>query len=154
MTSTVDTADYAMLIATFRAAGKQTRATIQVQSRRFAPILVRSAQKRAHGEVEKRIAQSAQTFTSAKGFKVRFGAGRTLGEITRPYEFGTYRPEKYEKYKMRHRISRKQYDVKRRTQRQIPPARKDGRFLYPALAEVTPELVTAYVRDIGRALEP
>ena len=135
------------------AAGRQDiHEAIEQESRRFAPLLIRSAQVHARGEVEKRIAQSGQAKVAKDGFVVSFArsgkvSGAKLSEIARPYEFGTSNPERYTEYASRSPKG-KAYRVKRRTQAQIPRHVPTGRFLHPALADVTPKLVSAYVRAI------
>ena len=151
----VDTRDLRLMVHRFDSADVEIRRAISEESKRWAPTLVRAAQSRAHGEVEKKIAKSAQTKVTAKGLVATFGAsgrvGRTpLRELTRPYEFGTIRPEQYTTY--RSRRNGKALRVTRRTQRQIPPANSDGRFIYPALAATTPKLVARYVRAVAEAV--
>ena len=156
---TVDTGDLAALRKQLHAARTDIHAAIAEQNRKFAPILVRSAQTHARGEVDKRVTQSAQSKVTRDGFTVTFGGsgrlsgGAKLSEITRPYEFGTRNPEQYSKpYRSRHRTSGKAMQIRRRTKKQIPRAVDSGRFLHPALADVTPELVSGYVRAITNTI--
>jgi len=150
----VDSSDAVALRQQLQRARKDIQKNLQEESKRFAPMLVRSAQAHATGEVEKRIAQSGAVKITRDGFVVSFGrsgrvSGAKLSELARPYEFGTNNPEWFsEPYRSRHRLSGKAMQVSRRTRRQLPRFVKSGRFLYPALAEVTPRLVSGYVRAI------
>lgn len=150
---TVDTSDLAALREQLHRARTDIKKNLDEESRRFAPMLVRSAQAHASGEVEKAIAQSGSVRIVRDGFVVSFGrkgrvSGAKLGEITRQYEFGTNDPDRFSEYRSRHRTSGKAMKVRRRTRRQLPAFVKTGRFIYPALAEVTPKLVARYVRAI------
>jgi hypothetical protein len=132
----------------------EIKQAVERESRKFGPVLVRAAQARASGEVDQRIARSGTAKASRDGFVVRFGgtgrvSGTPLREITRPYEFGTSNPDRFsEPYRARHRVSGRAMRVSRRTMRQLPQQSETGRFLYPALADVTPALVGRYVRAI------
>jgi hypothetical protein len=151
---TVDTSDLQAFRQQLHRARADIRDNLDKESKRFAPLLIRSAQTHARGEVEKRIAQSGTARIVKDGFVVTFGrsgrvAGAKLAEITRQYEFGTRDRNRFsEPYLSRHRISGKAMRVTRRTRRQLPQFVKTGRFLYPALADVTPDLVKGYVRAI------
>ena len=154
---TVDTSDLKTMREQLHRARKDIHKALEAESRKWAPMIVRSAQRHARDEVSKRIAQSGTAKIAKDGFVVSFGrtgkvSGTRLAEITRPYEFGTYRPNQYTEYRSRHRESRKAMRVKRRTQKQIPAARESGRFLYPAVADITPKLVTGYVRAITETI--
>lgn len=153
----VSTTDADALRRQLRDARRDIDAALREESRRFAPALVRSAQAHASGEVEKRVAQSAAAKITGDGFIVSFGrtgklsGGAKLSEVTRPYEFGTNRRNEKVEYLTRSRRG-KAYRAKRRTRRQLPPHNAKGRFLYPALADVTPQLVTGYVRAITNTI--
>lgn len=155
---TVDTSDLRALREQLHRARKDIKQELAQESRRFAPMLVRSAQTHARGEVEKRIAQSGTVRIVKDGFVVSFGrtgrlsGGARLREVTRPYEFGSKSQDVPSKpYRSRSPRGRAMV-VRRRTRAQLPPFNADGRFLYPALAEVTPRLVSGYVRAILNTL--
>jgi hypothetical protein len=115
-------------------------------------------QARAHGAVERRIANSGKASVTNRGPKATFGSGgklssgEPLGEVTRPYEFGTSRHNVKVEYLSRHRISGRAMRVKRRTMRQLPAQSDEGRFVYQGLADATPELVGRYVKAIAEAV--
>lgn len=143
----------------FRNADRATRAAIAKESRQWSPELKRAAQARARGRVDRRIANSGRTTTTARGLKATFGAsgslpsGERLAEVTRPFEFGTGNREAKKTYLSRQRTSKRRMYVTRRTQRQIPRRNDKGRFLYPAVADVTPDLVARWVRAIAKAVQ-
>jgi len=80
-------------------------------------------------------------------------SGARLSEIAGPYEFGTARRNSKTKYLTRHRSSRKEYFVERRTHVQLPPRNPDGHFIYPAVADQAPALVARWVRAVAQAVQ-
>lgn len=139
-----------------RQADRPTRDALRRESKAWAPTLERAIKSRARSDVDRRIAATARTTVTAKGLKATVGAsgrlpsGEPIREVTRPYEFGTARPDARTRYIGRRGGKRVTYD--RRAQRQIPRAQRKGRFIHPALADATPVLVTRYVRALARIM--
>jgi hypothetical protein len=133
-----------------------TRAALKRESRAWAPTLERAIKARARTDVDRRIAASARTTVTAKGLKATVGAsgrlpsGDALREVTRPYEFGGNRNVR-NKYVGRSPKG-KAVIYRRRTQRQIPDPAPNGRMVYQGLADVTPELVSRYVRALAKVM--
>lgn len=155
----VDARELHSLQSALNDADRAIRRGIDAEARKWAPTLVRAAQRHATGEVEKRIAQSATTGAAGKGFHVTFGASGKVGktgalrEITRQYEFGTDTQDThYKTYLSRHRISKRAMRVTRRTRKQLPRHNPTGRFLYPAVADTAPDLVGRYVRLLSNTV--
>ena len=133
-----------------------TRAALRKEAQTWAPDLKRAIQARAKTAVDREIAASTTTSVTAKGLKATVGgrgklsSGEPLKSVTRPYEFGTARPDARTRYIGRHHGRRVTYN--RRAQRQIPRINPKGRFIYQGLADATPDLVTRYVRALARAM--
>ena len=150
-------ADLREVARMFRDADAETRKAIRTEARAWAPTLIRAARARAPGRVEAAIADSGRTTVVANGVKATFGAsgrlssGEPLREVTRPYEFGTYRQNRYVEHRGRSPLNR-YYRVRRRTMRQIPAMDPDGRFIYAALAATTPDLVSRWVKATVKAV--
>lgn len=126
-----------------------TRAAIREQSRAWAPQLVRAAAARARGEVEAALAQSGRTTVSTRGLVAVFGSsgsfkGTPLRELT-GFEFGAYRDD-FTRYLSRR--NGRAFTVTRRTKKQMRQRNKDGWFIFPAVAQTTPALVSAWLRAI------
>lgn len=142
----------------FAKAPAETRKAIQKESRAWAPTLKQAAQSRARGRMQNRIANSGKITVTGNGLKATFGAsgkashGTSLGEVTRPFEFGTDTTQAYTEYLSRHRVTRRAMRVKRRTKKGLPHRDERGHFIYPAVADATPKLVARYVRAIAQAV--
>jgi hypothetical protein len=145
------------LAASMKRIEAPTRAAIRRESAEWAPDLRRAIARRAPGKVEARIAATTRTTVTSKGLKAVIGGGGKLsggariGEVTRPYEFGT--TGQNVKRKVISRRRGKAVIVHRRTMRQIPGRKADGRFIYQGMADATPRLVGRYVRALMRILE-
>jgi len=138
----------------FARADKPTQAAIRKESAKWAPELRRAAMRRATDPVSRKVAASGKTTVTAKGLRAVFGASGThgkarLSELAAPWEFGGNRQRK-ETYMSRRKG--KSMRVTRRTQAQIPAKAPDGRFIYPAVADATPDLVGRWVRAVVQAV--
>ena len=149
------TAELKATAALFGRLDKPTRDAIRGEAKSWAPTLTRAAMRRAREPVDVAVAASGKVTQTSKGLTATFGTGTWHGEklanLARPWEFGTARPDEYGKYVSRQRTSRKGMQVKRRVQKQVPPAVRAGRFIYPAVADCTPDLVGRWVRAIAEA---
>lgn len=141
----------------FRNADRETRRGIQREARTWAPDLQRAVARRARTGVDRQIAASGRITVTARGIKAVFGSsgrlssGEPLRSVARPYEFGTGSPHATKEYLSRHRVSRRAMRVTRRVQEQVPHRRDTGRFIYPGVADATPELVARWVRAVAQA---
>ena len=78
------------------------------------------------------------------GSAKKFAGGASTAELARVYEFGGY--QNWEgAYARRNRKRGGRHKVVRHTQRQIPRKDRQGRFVYPAVADAAPMLVGAWV---------
>lgn len=133
-----------------------TKAALRREAKAWAPELERAIKRRAKTKVDRTIAATTTTTVTAKGLKATIGSrgklpsGDKISAVVRPYEFGTARPELYEKYVGRRNGRAVIY--RRRTQRQIPRINRKGRFIYQGLADSTPALVSRYVRALARIM--
>jgi hypothetical protein len=144
--------------AAFSAADKATRDGIKAEARKFGPILQRAAERRAAplGPIEAAVARSGRVAANARGITAVFGStgsfkGEHLSTFAGPWEFGGNR-DKVTKYVSRHRISKKAMVVARHASRQIPRRTPDGRFIYQAVGDTTPTLVSMWVRAVAKAV--
>ena len=138
--------------AAFGRAPREVRAAIREQAKEWGPDLVRAASEYAvqvnGGAVEFAIARSGKLTSNTSGLVATFGTGQWLGKplvrFAAPFEFGGNQA-KWEKYISRHRETKRRMYVTRRAQAQIPPRTPKGRFLYPAVSFMTPELVSRWI---------
>lgn len=149
----VDGADELKAAALLYARAPQTiQRDIQAQAKAWAPTLVRAARAHARDRMSSRIADSGVARVNQKGVVAVFGAGKMV-KVARPYEFGTARPDAWSKGYVGRTPGGRGYPVpRRRTQRQIPPRNEEGRFVYPAMADVTPDLASRWVRAVAQAV--
>lgn len=138
----------------FAKADKPTQAAIRKASQAWAPTLRAAAVRRATDPVSRKVAASGKVTVTAKGLRAVFGASGNhgkakLSELAGPWEFGGNRQRK-ETYMSRRKG--KSMRVTRRTQVQIPAKAPNGRFLYPAVADATPDLVGRWVRAVAEAV--
>ena len=118
---------------------------VNAEMGRWAPSVVQAAVAAAPDRMSRGIAASGQIKKLDYGVSITFaGKGPSRG-LVRQFEFGTPAQEAKETYPSRSPRG-KSFRVTRRTQRQIPKANSDGRFIYPAVARCTPQLVSALVR--------
>lgn len=127
-------------------------------TRAWAPSVIHAAVAHARDKQSGAIAASGKIKPLNHGVAIVFGEGTfrkgvPLRDITRQYEFGTGQSEQEGTYRSRSPRG-KAFPVTRRVQRQIPRVRKTGRFLYPAVADRTPELTSRLVREILRVVVP
>ena len=144
--------------AAFGQADQGTRRGIRDAVRRFSPVLQREVivAAAARGPIEIAIAQSARLTANARGLVATFGSsgnfrGEPLRNLAAPFEFGGAQ-EKWESYLSRQRQTKRAMQVTRRAQRQIPRRRRDGWFIFPAVADATPVLVAMWVEAITKAV--
>lgn len=138
----------------FADADKPTQAAIRKQSQAWAPTLRAAALSRAHDPVSRAVAASGKVTVTGKGLRAVFGGsgsfhGEPLRNLAGPFEFGGNRQRK-ETYLSRSKG--RAVRVTRKTQVQIPPKTPAGRFLYPAVADTTPDLVGRWVRAVVQAV--
>ena len=78
------------------------------------------------------------------GSAKKFSGGASTAELARVYEFGGW--QEYRRgYARKGRKGGGRHKVVRHTQRQIPRQDRQGRFVYPAVADAAPMLVGAWV---------
>ncbi len=138
----------------FRRADKDLQKRMrQTVNREVAPWLASAVRRNGKGAVDRKIASSARVRTGSNpavvvaGRKLSAAATAASADVVRVYEFGGNR-----EYKGRYtgRSPRgRAYPVARRTQRMIPWGNRQGRFIYPAVADAAPMLVGAWVGLIG-----
>lgn len=137
----------------YKRAPREVQAAIRKEAKGWAPTLKAAAEARASDPVAKAVARSGEVTVTAKGLRATFGTGTwqgvALGELARPWEFGTSRPNAFHEYYDRR--GGRAVKVNRRTQRQVPRRKDTGRFLYPAVADCTPDLVGRWVRAVATA---
>lgn len=95
--------------------------------------------------------RSGQRPAVVVGSAKKIGAGgASTAELAAVYEFGGY--TEYERgYARRNKRGGGRHKVVRHTQRQIPRRDRQGRFIYPAVADAAPMLVSAWVQVIAEA---
>jgi len=144
--------------AAYGKAPAEVKKAIRDVSKTWAPQLKagvseRAAQMPAQAQAPMwAVARSARTSTNARGLVATFGASGTFhGTPTRrlaaPFEFGGDR-RKYERYISRQRKTKQRMYVERRAQAQIPMRRTKGYAIFPTVADLTPELVAAWIKTI------
>jgi len=134
----------------FRRADKELQAKMRRAVTREVNPWLQSAIRRKGGALaqDEKIASTARVRTGNDpavviGSGKRFSGGATTADLVRVYEFGGNR-EQWNQYRNRSPRGNR-YQVKRRTQRQIPWRNTTGRFVYPAVAEAAPMLVRAWI---------
>lgn len=81
---------------------------------------------------------------------LRKGTGGLRPDVDgRGLEFGTDNPEAKTTY-TGHTPAGKPYEVTRRTRRHMPSAKRSGRIVYPAFADVMPRMVSLWVSLVAR----
>jgi hypothetical protein len=138
-------------------APEEIRKGIKAESAKMAPVLRQAMQQQAGDRVTSILAATADVGVTSKGLIARAGSrgkvGRTPArELVRQYEFGSpRRTTATTKYMRRNRTSGGGHYVTRHTHMQLPSRNPDGRFAYPAVARVAPELVARWVRVVAEA---
>ena len=129
---------------------KQMRRAV---TREVNPWLKSAIRRNASDEPSRKIASTARVRSGQRpavvvGSARKFAGGTTTAELAPIYEFGGY--QNFERaYARRNRGSGGYHRVTRHTQRQIPRTEKSGRFIYPAVADAAPMLVSAWVQAIA-----
>ena len=139
--------DAAVLL--YKRAPKAIRDGIRDESKRWAPELRAAIISHAPDKVSRDIAATARVTSGAQGLRAVVGAG--MADLARPWEFGTARPDERTRYGGRSPKG-KAVIYNRRAQRQVPRINSKGRFVYPAVADMTPRLVGRWVRAIALAV--
>jgi hypothetical protein len=139
----------------FARAPRQVQAGIRTEAKAWAPSLQAAARRRATDPVSLAVARSGKVTATRQGLVAVFGSGRwkgrDLARLARPWEFGTSDPQALS-YPYLARYRRRAVRVKRRTQVQVPARVETGRMVYPAVADVTPDLVARWVRACAQAV--
>lgn len=78
------------------------------------------------------------------------GSTLTADRYGRAFEFGTKDQNKYGTYTRKNRGGGGTHQVTRRTARQLPAYRSQGRVIFPAVAEVAPRMVSLWAGLIIR----
>lgn len=97
-----------------------------------------------------RIAAGNPARAMAGTSKKPLSDGLVPAEWARAWEFGSPNPNEYAEYERIHPKSLKSHYVRRRTKKNLPPANRKGRVVYPAWAEIGPRLVSLWVQIIVR----
>lgn len=136
----------------YQRAPREIQAGIKRQAVAWAPTLKAAAERRATDPVSRRIAASGKVTVTNKGVAAVFGSagklssGEPLRNVTRAYEFGSAYQSVKREYIGRQRVTKRRVFIKRRTRAQLPrDAKNTGRFVYPAVADCAPDLVSRWV---------
>lgn len=97
------------------------------------------------------VARTTRVAATRAGVKVVVGGSGRIGdlpmrELVRPIEFGAQRNKRVT-YRSAYRGGRA-FEVRRHTARQLPWRKPKGRIVYPAVAEIAPQIVSWWVRSI------
>jgi hypothetical protein len=135
-----------------------TRKAVAAEAKKWAPMLVNRVQREAHtqGKPGVALAASGKVSATTKGLIASFGTTGAMASGSRRipasklagFEFGTSKQQQKVKYVSRGR-STGLFEVNRRVKAGMSPRRKDGYFIFPAVAEMTPKLVAMWVRAIA-----
>lgn len=95
-------------------------------------------------EIGSRVKAGLPAYLVAGGSNKRLSGGAVISNLARPLEFGTNRHQNLTKY---NRISTrgKQHTVTRHASRQLPPAKRSGWVVYPAVSQTIPRLIGQWV---------
>jgi hypothetical protein len=121
-------------------------------------MLVDRVQREAHtqGRPAVAVAASGKTSATTKGLVASFGTSGRFASQGRAvptskltgYEFGTDRQRQKVAYTSRGR-STGLFKVQRRVKSGMSARNRDGYFIFPAVAEMTPRLVAMWVKAIA-----
>jgi hypothetical protein len=138
---------------------KDVRRAVAAEAKQWAPLLVNQVQRRAHtqGAPAVAVASSGKTSATTKGLVASFGTSgamtsdgrRVAASKLTGYEFGTGKQGQKVPYTSRGR-STGLFKVKRRVKSGMSARNPDGYFIFPAVAEMTPRLVSMWVKAITR----
>ena len=129
---------------------KDTRKEMNRRVRDYVNPWLRSAIRRnARTEVERKLAGTARVRGGSNpavvvGSSGKFSGGAKGRDIVGPYEFGTYNPYVKTTYTRRSPRGRT-HTVKRATKAQLPRRNDGGYFIFPAVKEAGPMIVSAWV---------
>lgn len=137
-----------------RADSDVVKAMRRAVTREVNPWLKSAIRRNATDEPSRKIAGTARVRTGQRpavvvGSAKKFAGGATTAELAAVYEFGGY--QNYRRGYARRSPGGGRHKVVRRTQRQIPRTDRQGRFIYPAVADAAPMLVSAWVQVIAEA---
>lgn len=124
-------------------------------TREVNPWLKSALRRNAPDAQSRKIASTARVRSGQRpavvvGSAKKFSGGETTAGLAAVYEFGGQ--QNYRRgYARRNQRSGGRHKVVRHTQRQIPRREKSGRFIYPAVADAAPMLVSAWVQVIAEA---
>ncbi len=152
------------VIAGMKRLPRENQSQIRTQSRRvIVPEWRAAVTREAASDLERQtIAKTARVAVAARGVTLRAASSRRAlrgglipNQENRAVEFGGGRSKK-ETYTATSSRGRK-FKVTRRTQRQLPPFRRQGYVFYPAVAKMTPRIAAlwaqTWARGIHEALE-
>ena len=148
MALTIDSREVNLAADLYRRADKQLRKEFnKAASSQGNPWLRHAIRRNAKGPQDVKIANTARLRNGQRPGVVVGGSGRIgrepIRNLVREYEFGADR-----EYRVRYASTSekgKRYPVTRHTQRQLPWRRPNGRFVYPAVAEVAPQVVSMWL---------
>jgi hypothetical protein len=126
-------------------------------ARTVNPWLKSAIRRNARDPQSRKIAGTARVRSGQRpavvvGSASKFAGGASTADLARVYEFGGW--QGYRRgYARTNRGGGGRHKVVRRTQRQIPRADRQGRFVYPAVADAAPMLVGAWVAAIADAYQ-
>ena len=138
-----------------RADSDVVRAMRRAVTREVNPWLKSAIRRNASDAQSAKIASTARVRSGQRpavvvGSGKKFAGGASTAELAAVYEFGGY--QNYRRgYARRNPGGGGRHKVVRHTQRQIPRREKSGRFIYPAVADAAPMLVSAWVQVIAEA---
>jgi hypothetical protein len=144
---------------------KDVRRAVAAEAKQWGPMLVDQVQRHAHaqGKLGVAVADTGKISATTKGLVASFGTsgymksggkGNTK-ERSVPVikltgaEFGTNKQGQKVPYTSRGR-STGLFKVKRRVKSGMSARNPDGYFIFPAVAEMTPRLVSMWVKAITR----
>jgi hypothetical protein len=136
---------------------KPTRRAVADEAKKWGPMLVDRVQREAHtkGKPGVALAASGKTSATTKGLTATFGTSGAMTSGSRRiptsklagYEFGTDKQQQRVAYTSRGR-STGLFKVNRRVKAGMSARNPDGYFIFPAVAEMTPRLVSMWVKAI------
>lgn len=161
MSMSVDPAGRARLDAArraFRALPKTIKSDVRrAQREQLGPIWrdemttsvgrTRRTEQRRVFETGSRVRAGQPTYLVAGASNRRLRGGAVISDLARPQEFGTNRRNNLTRYNRRSRNGGT-HTVTRHAARQLPPAKRSGWVVYPAVAKTVPRLIGIAVADL------
>jgi hypothetical protein len=123
---------------------KDVRRAVAAEAKQWAPMLVNQVQRRAHTQGAPAVAVAS---FGTSGTMPSGGRRVPVAKLT-GYEFGTGKQAQKVAYTSRGR-STGLFKVQRRVKSGMSARNTDGYFIFPAVAEMTPKLVTMWVKAIA-----